>query len=484
MSGSIVQGVLVNMAQLPFFTSRLLWPVQFAKLARFGITLILALAISIGATVGQRQANAQGLQLLRDSETETLLRDMAAPIFVVAGIGPNAVRISIVNDSTLNAFVTQGLNMFFHSGLLLEAGDAEEVIGVMAHEIGHIAGGHLIRLRGSIRNASRLAILAQILGIAAAVGTGRGEIGAAVITGGQSVATRSILSFSRAQESSADAAAITFLSQAGMTGHGFLRFMETLGEQDLLPANRQVQYARTHPLTRDRVAAIRAAVMQDGRDEIGVSEGMQERFRRMQAKLLGYLQPRVAFQRYPANDPSIAGQYARSIALWRTGDAVGALGTIDALIAAEPNNPFFQEQRGQILFESGRIDEAVSAYQIAAEALPEASLIQTAYAHALIETREDANLALAVDRLQLSLRREGNSPFAHRLIAIAYGRLGQDGPARLHLAEEALLRRDMPAAKGHLERALQSIRADDTQNLIRARDLESAIAALEAENDE
>ncbi|MBV6632370.1 MAG: M48 family metalloprotease [Alphaproteobacteria bacterium] len=434
--------------------------------------------------MGQRQASAQGLQLLRDSEAETVLRDMAAPIFVVAGIGPNAVRISIVDDATLNAFVTQGLNMFFHSGLLLEAGDAEEVVGVMAHEIGHIAGGHLIRLRGSVRNASRLAILTQILGIAAAVGTGRGDVGAAVITGGQQLATRSILSFSRAQESSADAAALTFLNQAGMTAHGFLRFMETLGEQDLLPANRQVQYARTHPLTRDRVSAIRAAVEQDGRAEIGVSGEVQERFRRVQGKLLGYVQPRVAFQRHPANDPTIAGQYARSIALWRTGDIVGALSTIEALIEQEPENPYFHEQHGQILFESGRIDEAVAAYRVAAEALPSAPLIQTAYAHSLIESRTEANLMLAVDRLQLSLRQEGNSPFAHRLMAIAYGRLGQDGPARLHLAEEAMLRREIPTAKGHLERAKQTIPADDEQNLIRARDLENAITALEAENDE
>lgn len=452
---------------------------------RLVVCASLILALSIGPMAYPRQALAQGgTQLLRDTETERLLYDMATPIFTAAGVSPKAVRIGIIQDNTLNAFVTQGLNMFFHTGLLLEAGSAEEVIGVMAHETGHIAGGHLIRLRGTVQSASTQAILTTLLGIAAAIGTGRGDIGAAVISGGQEIANRSILSFSRAQEASADAAGMSFLTASGQSAHGFLRFMERLGEQDLLPANRQVEYARTHPLTRNRVQAIRAYVSQHGTEEIKVSPEMAERFARMQAKLRAYLFPRIAFQRFPASDQSVTAQYARAVALWRTDDISGALKALDRLIAEEPENPYFHELMGQIYFESGKIDEAVTAYAEAADMLPDAALLQTSYAQALIAKNDKPSLELARDRLQLAVRQEPNSPFSHRLLARAYGGLGLEGPARLHLAEEAVLKRDLKVARANLERAKDAIPVDDGPNRIRLNDLENQIDELEADSDE
>ena len=462
--------------------------------ARIVLVAMLTLALSIGAALpfgqvsgvrlGASIAEAQSRQILRDSETEALLRDMGEPIFRAAGISREAVRLGIIEDSSLNAFVTQGLNMFFHTGLLLEAKTPEEVIGVMAHETGHIAGGHLIRLRENVRSASTQAILTTILGLAAAIGSGRGEVGAAIISGGQQLANRSFLSFSRAQEASADSAGLAFLEQSGHSAHGFLRFMERLGEQDLLPANRQVEYARTHPLTRNRVDAIRAYIERENQAELKASPEIQERFDRMQAKLLAYITPRVAFQRFPMVDDSITANYGRAVALWRTSDLRGATRTLRGLIEREPDNPYFHELLGQIELEAGNIDDAIAAYDQASKMMPESALTQVAYGHALTQRGEREDLELARDVLLLALQEEGRSPRTHRLLAVAYGRLGEEGPARLHLAEEALLQRDLDVARANLTRARDAIAENDQQNKIRLADLENQINIIEADQDQ
>ena len=473
-------------AQRVFATTRLM--MRMVLVALLTMTLSIGGALPLGQVSGgvvtPKVAYAQGRQILRDSETEMLLRDMAAPIFEVAGLSRNAVRLGIIQDPSLNAFVTQGLNMFFHTGLLLEAKTPEEVIGVIAHETGHIAGGHLIRLRENIRSASTQAILATILGIAGALASGRGEVGAAIISGGQQIAGRSFLSFSRAQEASADAAGIAFLEESGQTAHGFLRFMERLGEQDLLPANRQVEYARTHPLTRNRVDAIRAHLDRKDVGEALAPDDIQERFDRMQAKLLAYITPRVAFQRYPSSDNSITAQYGRTVALWRTGDLRGATRTLRGLIEQEPDNPYFYELLGQIELEAGNINDAIDAYAVAAGMLPNSALTQVAYGHALTQRSEPEDLMNAREVLLLALQKERSSPRTHRLLAVAYGRLGEEGPARLHLAEEALLQRNLDSAKANLTRAREAIEENDRQNQIRLADLENQLELIEADQDE
>lgn len=454
---------------------------RFALATARGMAVLL-LALSIGLLPAQRQAMAQSGGLLRDTETEQLLDDMARPVFLAAGISPTAVRITIINDASLNAFVSQGLNMFIHSGLLLAAESPDEVIGVMAHETGHIAGGHLIRLRDAARGASRQAILATIVGLAAAIGGGNSSVGTAIIAGGQQIAGRSLLSFTRTQEASADAAAMTYLDQSGEGAEGFLRFMERLGEQDLLPLNRQVAYARTHPLTRDRIDAIRHHVAQDETEGVKpkpLDPALVERFHRMQAKLLGYLSPRQAFVKYPSSDHSIAAEYAHAIALWRTGDIKGALGKMDWLLAQEPDNPYFHEQKAQILFEAGRIEDAAAQYAIASDKLPDAPLTQIAYAQALLETHDQDKIALAGEKLRQALNREPDNPFTHHLLGLAYGEQDEEGLARLELAEEALLRRELPLARGHLERAKQLIPATDTRNRARLAQLEQSIDDIE-----
>ena len=227
-----------------------------------------------------------------------------------------------------------------------------------------------------------------------------------------------------------------------------------------------------------------AKVAKTGTEEIKVSPEMAERFARMQAKLRAYLFPRIAFQRFPASDQSVTAQYARAVALWRTDDISGALKALDRLITEEPENPYFHELMGQIYFESGKIDEAVTAYAKAADILPDAALLQTSYAQALIAKDDKPSLELARDRLQLAVRQEPNSPFSHRLLARAYGGLGLEGPARLHLAEEAVLKRDLKVARANLERAKEALPVDDGPNRIRLNDLENQIDELEADSDE
>ena len=390
--------------------------------------------------------------IIRDTELENAVEAWSEPIILASNLSPKSINIIFVQDSAINAFVAGGSNVFIYTGLIEKAENPQELLGVIAHELGHISGGHLIRTREALRNASYEAMLGTILGVGAAILTGDSSAASAIGTAGQSTAQRRFLTHSRTHESSADQAGLAALKTAKIDPEGLVTFFEKLQDQDLLPQTQQVEYVRTHPLTRNRIEAIKTKAQQSPLYGQGMSTEKQEQFDRLRAKLIGFIQPTYVELTYSKKDTSIAAQYARAIAAYRQNQKSEALQLIDALLTKEPKNPYFLELKGQMLLEFGDVEASLSPYREAIAILPNAGLIRAAFAHALIEAsgKSDKYLNEAIDQLNIAYKTEKNSLNVQRLLGTAYGRLGQEGKANIHLAEEALL-------KGQYEYAAQRI---------------------------
>lgn len=298
------------------------------------VSVIGIVALVVVAWTAPARAQRQ-LQLLSDAETEHTIRGMARPIFEAAGIDPEAVSIVLVNDQTLNAFVAGGQNIFLHTGLLLGTDDAGQLLGVIAHETGHIAGGHLVRGSEALENAFLSSLLGIGIGLAGGLAAGNASAGAAGLMLGQHLAERNFLSFSRAQESSADQAGLSYLERSQMSARGMLAFLEKLGADDPLLNDRDVGYRLTHPLTRERVETVRTFVERSRYADRPVPREWEEAYARIRAKLYAYLNPAGALRRYKAGDTAVAARYGRAYAYFRRGDVQNALPLVDGLIAEE-----------------------------------------------------------------------------------------------------------------------------------------------------
>ena len=436
----------------------------------FGISAVIVALCGLLFTTPSHAQDKPRFNVIRDVEIEATLKEYGRPIWEAAGINPDSVHVIVINDPTLNAFVAGGQNIFFHTGLLQATETPEQLIGILAHETGHISGGHLVRGSSAMKEASAEAMLSMVLGTAAAVLSGNPNAGAAVITGGQSLAQRSILSFSRAQESSADAAGMKFLDGAHISSRGLLEFLQKLSGQELLPIDRQVEYLRTHPLTQDRIDAVRYHAGQSSISDTKVSKRLYDLHDRMRAKLLGYLKPESALLRYAEKDGRISARYARAIAYYRKGDVDKAEKAMDALIKEEPANPYFYELKGQILFENGRVDDAVRVYKKAVDLKPDAGLIEASYGHALLEIQSSRYLDEAIVRLNESLKTEPREASTLRFLATAWGRKNDEGMVSYCLAEEALSNGDIGSAHKWAERALKLL-PKGSSYVIRAQDI-------------
>jgi predicted Zn-dependent protease len=426
---------------------------------------------------------------IRDAEIENYLHSLANPIYRAADIDPNSVTIVIVESSVVNAFVAEGMNEFFYTGLLQLTDTPEQMAGVIAHETGHIAGGHLIRGKEEMHNASAEAILGMILAVAAGAASGNGGLAAGGVAGGTQIAERSYLSFSRSVEASADSAGMSFLDRAGISVKGMLEFFNKLEGQEMLPTDRQDEYVRTHPLTQDRVDAVQQHLDASPIKDAKLPDKFYKMHERMKAKLLGYLQPETALLRYTDQDPRLPARYARAIALYRTGQTDHAIELTDGLIREEPSNPFFYELKAQIEFESGRIEEAIQNYKKANDLLPDSSLLRQAYGHALLESKDQSKdatrLDLAIQQLLESNRLEDRTPATWRFLASAWGRkaeLTQDthfeAMATYALAEESAAEGKDKAAGQLADRAMKGLPKGSTYWL-RAQDIKLSTTSLE-----
>ncbi|MBL4589367.1 MAG: M48 family metallopeptidase [Alphaproteobacteria bacterium] len=424
------------------------------------------------------QVSAQGI--IRDTELETAVKKWSEPLIIAAGLSPKSVNIIFVQDSGINAFVAGGSNIFIYTGLIEKADNPQELLGVIAHELGHISGGHLIRTHEALRNASYETMLGTILGVGAAIVSGNAGAAGAVSTAANLTAQRKFLSYSRSHESSADQAALSFLKTAKIDPEGLVSFFGKLQDQDLLPQSQQLEYVRTHPLTRNRIDAIKIRAESSPLFKTGMSKDKKETFNRLKGKLTGFINPQHVEWTYSQTDTSITALYARSISNYRLHKKEEALKGVDKLLNLEPNNPYFLELKGQMLVDFGDIKEALPYYKKAIQNVSEPALIRTAYAHALIESTESnpAILKEAISELKKAYLTEPKSLRIQRLLGTAYGRLGQEGKANVHLAEEAILKGQNDYAKQRINKALKHLdngstdwfHAQDILNLIKQRE--------------
>ncbi|PCJ97015.1 MAG: peptidase M48 family protein [Zetaproteobacteria bacterium] len=397
--------------------------------------------------------------LIRDTEIENILRLWGTPIFEAAGLDPKAVHIILAQSDTVNAFVAGGPNIFLYTGLIDKTSSPGELIGVIAHETGHIAGGHLIRSREAMERASYESIIGMILGVGVAIASGDASALPAASLGGSGLAHRRLLAHSRIQESSADQAALGFLEKAKINPSGMASFMGKLKADNFVPENQQSEYVRTHPLVDSRIEAMERRIEKSAYRASAYPELWEEQHARMKAKLIGFISPGKIPWVYDDRDKSIPAQYARAIAAYRNNQVDDALHRMDDLLKLEPNNPYFLELKGQMLVDFSRLEEAIPYYRKAIKILPEATLFRIALAHALIESAGQNNPSLlveAIEHLERSLRDESRSTRVHRLLATAYGRLDQHNNAKIHLAEEAVLQRRFSYAMQHAQSVLES----------------------------
>lgn len=425
---------------------------MFGLSARALRTLSPAFALFMALIVAM-PTSAQAMGLIRDAETEYLMRAFSDPIFKAAGLDPKAVRIHLVNDSSLNAFVAGGQRMFLHTGLIQQSDRPNMLIGVIAHETGHMAGGHLSRTQQALKSAAVPVIVSTLLGIGAIV-AGAGDAGFALITGGQTLAQRDFLSYSRVQEASADQAAITYLDRVGWSGRGMMDTFYLFRGQEVLSERQQDPYLRSHPLSTQRLSALEDRVLKSPFADVQDPPEWVAAFEMIKAKLHGFIdRPAVTFRRYPATDTSIPARYARAVAHHKLGDVARATAELEPLLVAMPNNPFVWELKGQILFESGKVEESVAPYRRAVELAPNSPLLHVGLAQSLIGLERREETIEALEHLEIAHRSDKENSRAYQQAAIAHARLGDYGNAELSTAERFYVLGQLPRAKQHAARA-------------------------------
>lgn len=424
--------------------------------ARRLTALITAAALFVSGVTAQAQM--RGPPIIRDAEIEQLLKDYTNPLLRAAGLGKHNIQMVIINDRSFNAFVMDGRRIFVNVGALLESQTPNQIIGVLAHETGHIAGGHLSKLREQLAQAQTQMIIAMLLGVGAIAASSRsnsniGGVGAAAIAAPQEVIRRTLLSYQRQQEESADRAAVRFLAATGQSPRGMAETFRRFADNSLFASRGADPYAMSHPMPTERVAALdelaRSSPNWDKKDD----PALQHRHDMVRAKISGFLErPDTVHRRYPQSDTSMAARYARAIAGYKHGDLRSALDQVDALIQTQPNNPYFHELRGQALLESGRPAEAIAPLRRATQ-LSNSPLIEMLLGQALVATNNPAHANEAISILRTALVREPEAPIGFMQIAMAYGRKGDYAQADLASAQAAFLRGDFKAARELATRA-------------------------------
>ncbi len=418
-------------------------------------------------------AAAQGMNILRDAETETLLQDMVDPLAEAAGLREGAVEIVLVNNGSINAFVAGGQRIFVHSGLINAADHANEIEGVLAHELGHITGGHINRFSEGAGNATKITLLSTLLAVGVAL-AGGGEAAMGVMAAGQQAAMGSFLAFSRTQEASADAAGAQYLSDAGISGRGSLAFFEKLQNYEFRRNISQTQdreYSRTHPLSGNRIARLREEYVVDPAWDTPTDPEMEARFQRAKAKLFGYLaKPERTLTAFPDYMTGAPARYARAYAYHQQARVDEALEEVNALIEMDPLDPYFLELKGQILLESGHVEEALPPLREATRLTGSNPLIASSLGHALIATEDAGNLDEAEAVLRAAVGRDHENPFAWYQLGVVYGQRGDIPRARLASAEQQVMQGNYSSALVNAQ-AAESALPTGSSDWLRAQDV-------------
>lgn len=442
--------------------SRLFRPGRAARALLMGL---LALAMSAQPVMAQ--------SILRDAETEAYLKEIAAPIVAAAGLQPGNVDIVLIGDKEINAFVAGGQAVYIHSGLIEAADNTNEIQGVIAHELGHITGGHVIRVGEGARGATGITLLSLLLG-AAAMAAGSADAGMGVMMAGQQAALGKFLAFNRVQEASADAAGVGYLEKAGISGKGMLSFFLKLRKEEYRYASTYAEtdpFMQTHPMSGEREATLSTDVLKSPAYNNKTDPALDAKFQRIKAKLVGYMDdPTTALRKYPESDQSAAAHYARAYAWHRGAYPDKAVEEVDKLVASDPKDPYYRELQGQILLESGRPRDAIEPLRIAVQGSRGAPLISALLGHALIATEDTQYLPEARDVLKVSVARDRDNPFAWYTLGMAYSRLGDEPRAQLATAERYALLGNTRLAMASAEAAMARI-PRGTPDYIRAEDI-------------
>lgn len=422
------------------------------------------------ATLALTARPAMAQSILRDAETESFMADMSGQLVKAAGMEPKNVQVMVINDPEINAFVAGGQYVWVHSGLIAQADNVNQLQGVVAHELGHIEGGHVIRSGEGIKEATGITILSLVLG-AAAIAAGGAEAGMGLMGLGQHAAMTKYLAFSRGQESSADLAGARYLSKAGLSGKGSLEFFKKLQNQEYrLAIPQDNSYGRTHPLSGERINVLREVYTVDPAWERPVDPVLEARFERIKAKLIGFVsEPTQTLQKYPETDQSLPAHYARAYAWHKSAYPQKALEEADALLAAAPHDPYFLELKGQILLESGRPRDAVAPLREAVK-ITNQPLISVLLSHALIATEDESNFAEAEQVLRLAVQRDRENAFAWYQLGVVYARRGDTPRAALATAERYAMMGQHPMALRSADAAMQGLQAG-TVDYLRAQDI-------------
>ena len=410
-------------------------------LAAYTLALFAAFALAIQPVAAQ--------SVLRDAETEALLNDMARPLIEASELEPGNVEIVLINDSSINAFVAGGQVVYVHAGLINAAETANEVQGVIAHELGHITAGHVVRFNERTRGAQGITILSLLLGVGAAL-AGAGDAALGAIMAGQQAATGNFLAFNRNQEAATDLAGARYLSGAGISGRGSLTFFERLRNMEIrrgFSQSDEAAYGRTHPLAGDRLQTLRGLYAEDPAWDAPDDPELQARFLAVRAKLYGYLAPAEhTLRQYPLSDTSVPARYARAYAYHKDAQIENALTEADGLLAMRPDNPYYLELKGQILLESGRPEDALVYLRRATNLTLNQPLIAGIFGHALIATEDEANYPEAERVLRAAVAKDRFNPFAWYQLGVVYAARGDIPRARLASAEQQVMSRNYPEA--------------------------------------
>ncbi len=441
-----------------------------SPVARLARLLMMALILSIGLSRPAIAQQDSGPQVLRDTETELMFKEMSRPLVLAAGLDPNSVNVVLLNDPEINAFVQRGQTVYLQSGLLEAADNINQVQGVVAHELGHVIAGDSIRSEQGEKQAIGISILSLVLG-AVALAAGAGEAGVGIMQAGQRAALGEMLAFTRGQEATADATGSRLLSKAGISGKGMLDFFNKLQNLEYrLAIYSKDSFDRDHPLSSERIQALELKLRSDPAWGKPTDPALEARFERVKAKLLGYIDPKQATVRYPESDQSVPGHYARAYAYHLGGYPDKAIAEADSLLAVDPHDPFFLELKGQILLEGGKPKDAIPVLREATQRSGDAPMIAAMLGHALVATEDPKNFPEAKQILKVAVNRDNQDPFAWYQLGIIYDREGDDARASLATAERSNLEGNSKMALASAQMALKGI-PQGTPDWLRAQDI-------------
>jgi predicted Zn-dependent protease len=423
------------------------------------VAVVTACAVALASVPARAEKEGGGLPVIRDAEIEQVLRDYSTPILRAAGLGQRNIRVVIINDRSFNAFVIDAKRIFVNAGALMDSQKPNQIIGVLAHETGHISGGHLSKLRAELANAQTAAIVAMLLGVGAmaAAAVSRNNVGgnpAIGMIGAQGVIQRSLLAYQRQQEEQADRAGVHFLDSTGQSAKGMYETFKRFADQMLFASSRADPYLQSHPMPTERLAALSEIAKTSPNWEKKDPADLQARHDLMRAKLFGYMErPDTLLRRYPPSDTSLPARYARAVSTYRHADIRSAVAQMDGLIQAQPNNPYFYEIKGQALVESGRAQEAIPLLRRAIATAPDPTLIRVLLGQALVGANDPRLLDEAIATLRHAVATDPDIADAYEQLAMAYGRKNDLADADLASAQAALARGQLPTARQLASRA-------------------------------